>query len=201
MSEKIPVSIKVSKKIYDHIISYFRKTLLSGNSKSLIFDKYKSDDIRPFIHVSFEDFLKGPQDRESLIELLDELYRLYRNQCYTYASSFTYDMSLFNDDKDKDKDNDKDNDKDDNNDNNKDNLCISNENQSHDIQLTDLSNRLSSLESILDLSKVKDLEKKLKDSEAQSQYLLELLREREKDNKILKDNFKAIAKLIKDSGL
>jgi len=153
MSEKISVSIKVSKKIYDHIISYFQKTLLSGNIGSLIFDKYKSDDIRPFIYVYFEDFLKGPQDRESLIELLDELCRLYgkrNNYINRYYFPFTYDMSLFDSQV---------------------NLCISNKDKILSIQIIDLSNRLFLLRFFFKLSNIQDLNNKLQERQKENDSL------------------------------
>jgi len=93
------VSFEVSKKIYNHIISYFQKTRSTGNIGSLSFCEYKiGDNIRPFIYMSFEDFLKWFQDKESLINLLDELCKSYgkrKNYVDRYYFPFTYDMSLF----------------------------------------------------------------------------------------------------------
>jgi len=95
------VSVEVSRKIYDYIISFLKDNSANGSLNSPILDKYRSCKSHLFKNASFDDFLKGPQNRESLVKLLEEMKRLYEYQNFYYSLDLFQTDDLVLEDKDK----------------------------------------------------------------------------------------------------
>jgi len=83
------VSLNISRYIYDILRTFFIGADTNGGKNNALvlksYYKYYSKD--GFRGLSFENFLKGPQDRESLIELLEDVHNNY--------TKFTYNKNIF----------------------------------------------------------------------------------------------------------